>query len=199
MKNKNLIILLATFTLTAFPTVGFLIAWWVNKETPTVVLELHENALLNVGIGLAVGLGTGILAWSVIQTKIMKPIQHKYSGLISSLRLNLPKIIYISICAGVGEEILFRGGLQPIMGIWLTSIVFVALHGYLNPTDWRISIYGIVMTLIIALYGWMNDYFGILSSIVAHTVIDVYLLIRLTSNGNHQSTEEVIHILPEED
>lgn len=36
--------------------------------------------------------------------------------------------IYISLLAGVSEEILFRGLLQPLLGITITSILFGAAH-----------------------------------------------------------------------
>jgi len=42
----------------------------------------------------------------------------------------------LALGAGVGEEILFRGALQPIFGIWFTSILFAISHvqyGFLNP------------------------------------------------------------------
>jgi hypothetical protein len=74
---------------------------------------------------------------------------------------------------------LFRGALQPLLGIPITSILFVAIHGYLNPRDWRLSIYGLFMTAGIAWLGYLTDSRGLLSAIVGHTIIDVYLLIYL--------------------
>src|SRR5690606_29241925 len=121
MKNNKLILLLATFTLVVFPVIGFIIAYWVNNESIAEVMEMIEHPVINIVIGLISGFLTGILAWSIIQSRTMTPVRQKYSGLISSLKLSIPKIIYISICAGVCEEILFRGGLQPLIGIWITS------------------------------------------------------------------------------
>ncbi len=42
----------------------------------------------------------------------------------------------LAIGAGIGEEILFRGALQPVLGIWFTSILFAIVHvqyGFLTP------------------------------------------------------------------
>jgi membrane protease YdiL (CAAX protease family) len=42
----------------------------------------------------------------------------------------------LAIGAGIGEEILFRGALQPVLGIWFTSALFAVVHvqyGLLNP------------------------------------------------------------------
>ena len=34
--------------------------------------------------------------------------------------------LWISLCAGFGEEMLFRGAPQPLLGLWLTSLVGIA-------------------------------------------------------------------------
>ena len=42
----------------------------------------------------------------------------------------------LALGAGIGEEILFRGALQPVLGIWFTSILFAIVHvqyGLLTP------------------------------------------------------------------
>ena len=88
-------------------------------------------------------------------------------------------IIFISFCAGVGEEILFRGVLQPLIGIWITAVLFVAIHGYLNPVNWRISIYGIYLTLVIGIIGHLTDWLGLTTAIIAHMIIDVILFYKI--------------------
>jgi len=65
------------------------------------------------------------------------------------------------------------------MGIIITAILFVAIHGYLNPRNWRISIYGVFMTAGIVLLGYLAETMGLLVAIVAHTIIDIYLLNRM--------------------
>ena len=85
--------------------------------------------------------------------------------------------------AGFGEEILFRACIQQYWGIWITAIFFVAIHGYLNPKDWRLSIYGLFMTFIIVIIGYMYQFFGLWSAIFAHFAIDLYLLKKLTSTA----------------
>ena len=131
-------------------------------------------------IQLAIGTGYGLIAAFVglglIRMPFMEPVEAKYRTLIGSIRIGWPDIIFLSICAGVGEEILFRGGIQPHLGLWPTSILFVALHGYLNPMDWRISVYGVFMTIAIAIVGKLYIHVGAWSAFAAHTLIDVVLL-----------------------
>jgi membrane protease YdiL (CAAX protease family) len=79
----------------------------------------------------------------------------------------------------VGEELFFRGAVQWWLGIPFTAVVFVAIHGYLDPRDRRIMAYGTLMTLGMMLLGWMAERYGLVGPMLAHTLIDVILLERL--------------------
>ena len=129
--------------------------------------------------GILVGLLSGFAAWGIIRQKFMGQVRQKYAAIILPFELKLHEIVLISVCAGVGEELLFRGAIQPWLGVWVTSLLFVAIHGYLNPFNWRVSIYGLFMTLVIALLGYFTMIAGIVCAMVAHAVIDVVLIIKL--------------------
>lgn len=188
MNTKNLILLLATFTLVGFPAIGYLIFYFFGEGNLEELMLGEIPILFQIIIGFPIGWVAAILAAKLIQTKMMEPVRLKYSNMITELNLNIWQIIFISICAGVGEEWLFRAFLQPLWGIWITSFVFVALHGYLNPIDWRMSIYGIYLTLVIIGLGFMFIHWGIWASAAAHTAIDIVLLIFLTKSPlNHPS------------
>jgi membrane protease YdiL (CAAX protease family) len=36
--------------------------------------------------------------------------------------------LLLALAAGIGEEVLFRGALQPVLGIWATSLLFAIIH-----------------------------------------------------------------------
>jgi membrane protease YdiL (CAAX protease family) len=82
-------------------------------------------------------------------------------------------IIVISVLAGLAEELLFRGVLQPLIGLPLSSLVFGAVH-----VGGRSLIgYGVWAACIGALFGWlMVETGGLLAPIVAHTVYDALAL-----------------------
>jgi membrane protease YdiL (CAAX protease family) len=77
----------------------------------------------------------------------------------------------------VGEEILFRGGIQPYLGIWVTSFVFILLHGYINPFNIALTLYGIFMVFISAGLGYLFEMYGIIASIVAHFLFDLVMFV----------------------
>ena len=159
-----------------FPLLG----WGILYIAGFNFLELLNADLqaipLQLGVGLLAGLIAGGGAALLITRPFQKPIYDKYAGFIQSLRLSWVDILLISLCAGVGEELLFRLSIQPLLGIWLTAVVFVLLHGYLSPKNWRLSIYGLYLTAAIAGFGYLCDGLGVIAAIVGHAVIDVILL-----------------------
>ncbi|MFM7725783.1 MAG: CPBP family intramembrane glutamic endopeptidase [Flavobacteriales bacterium] len=125
--------------------------------------------------GIAIALGAHLL----IASPLLNQVNSSYARILGRFKLNLSEVVLISLCAGIGEEMLFRGAIQPFLGIPITSILFVAIHGYLNPRDWRLAIYGLFMTGGIAWLGYLADTRGLLSAMMGHTIIDVYLLLYL--------------------
>ncbi len=160
------------------PLIALLIDWFVTDLHLVARLLTGEAWWIQLVWGLGVGLVSAFIAYKIISLKFMEGVRIKYARMLGDMDLTTQEIVFISICAGIGEEILFRGALQPLLGIFLTAIIFVAIHGYLNPRDWRISVYGLFMTVVIIGFGFMTELVGIWSAVVAHFVIDVYLLTR---------------------
>ena len=179
MVKKNILLRLALATLIGMPLVAIII----DRFSDTVNLQLAITGDSNYGgqllWGLAAGIGIAIGAHIIIASPLLNKVNMTYARMLGRFRLSLSEVLLISMCAGVGEEMLFRGAVQPLLGIPITSLLFVAIHGYLNPRDWRLSIYGLFMTAGIAWLGYLSESFGLLSAIVGHTIIDVYLLIYL--------------------
>ena len=179
MGNRKIIVL-GLFTIIGFPLAAFVINYFFSSESFWDIFISKQGILKELIIGMCLGILSGLFAWLIIQLKILQPVREKYQNVIGSLRMNIGTIVIVSICAGVGEEILFRGILQSYFGIWVTAVGFVAIHGYLNPFDWRISIYGAYMTAAIIAIGYLNQFYGLTSAMIAHTIIDIILFVKLT-------------------
>ncbi len=169
-------------TIIGFPTIGITLIGFIENDPWDFQfnwfypLQFYYQILL----GLTFGTLAGLFAWWFINRPAFLQIKMKYGIMINSLNLTLWDVLFLSFCAGVGEEFLFRGVLQPYWGIWITAIVFVAIHGYLDPRDKKMMAYGILMTVIIGAIGYMAIYFGLISSMMAHFAIDVVLLYKLS-------------------
>jgi uncharacterized protein len=183
-QQKKVVILLAGVTIIGMPVIAMIIDYFADS------LDMGERLTSGIGIwyqlpiGIAAGFVFGLMAEWIVARPFLEDVNVKYAKMIGDLRLDTSEIYFVSICAGIGEEVLFRGAIQPLaiagLGFWggiiVTSLAFVALHGYLSLRDWRISVYGLFMTGIIVALGWATEIYGIWLAIAAHTVIDVYLL-----------------------
>lgn len=151
-----------------------------------------NRPLLDIGAGgapvveqVAAGVVSGALASALVLTTTLRgrfglPLRSMLAGLVPMIPRNLAAIALISICAGVSEEVLFRGVLQPILGIWLTSLLFVVAHGMLFVHRLAVAQYaGFLFLASVGLGVLMNEY-GLYAAIVAHAVVDLINLRALT-------------------
>lgn len=187
---KKRILWLALLTLIAFPLLGAGIFYLFSDKPLSWIFRSEINIFVQILAGLAIGASLALTGQFIISRKFMEKIKSRYADLLGKFKLTVPEIIFISFCAGFGEEILFRGAIQPLLGIWLTAIIFVAIHGYLNPRDWRLSVYGVFMTFAIALLGYLTEIWGIYTAIAAHTAIDIVLFLFLFKDQNNFEEEE---------
>ena len=156
----------------------------------------QELLILQLLLGVPLGLVPAWLALKLLSSSVMDPVRIKYEGLIGAYNLNRTEKVWVSICAGVGEEILFRGFLQYLlihfggfwMGITVGSVIFVAIHGYLNPKGGNIGLYGLFLTAIMILWSYCNESIGIWSVIIAHALFDIVLLSEVEQKTSHQET-----------
>lgn len=191
--NKRLLLALGWFTLIGFSLLGCLFIYlWVEKD---VISHLNGKTGLWFQFlsGGSFGLGAGLFALFLVSRPFLQETNTFYASIIAPLRLRFHEIIFLSLCAGIGEEILFRAALQEIFGLWPVAIVFVAIHGYLNPFNLRLSVYGLFMVCISAGFGFLYAHLGIYAAATAHFIFDVLMLSHLsniTYSSNNYPEEE---------
>lgn len=166
---------IALGTLAIFGSGGILIIELLQDQSFVEVLWRGYPLVYQLAIGMVSGMVSAGIALFLISQAFFFREKAFYYGLISSLNLSPFGMLVLSLCAGIGEELFFRAGIQPFLGIWWTAILFVFIHGYLNPRNWRISVYGVVMVMIIAGFGYLFETAGIFAAIIAHAVFDFIL------------------------
>lgn len=84
--------------------------------------------------------------------------------------------LWMALAAGIGEELLFRGALQPLLGIWITSVAFVLVHirAYrLDALNRRVLLQSLSIFVISVALGYIAIYAGLLTAILVHAGMDV--------------------------
>lgn len=180
--------LLGGVTVLLFGGGGVLLMEVVQERSVLVALR-GQGLLAQVVSGVLVGMGIGAGAWAIIRTPWQGPIRERYARLIGPFIASPWARWGVSLSAGVGEELFFRGALQHWLGIPLTAVIFVAIHGYLDPRDRRLLTYGAALTAGMMVLGWMAREQGLLGPIIAHMLIDVVLLERLHTTWRRLAAE----------
>ena len=108
--------------------------------------------------------------------RAVRAVRRVYRDILKPLfaEIGVREVVVIAIAAGVGEELLFRGALQPEIGLVPASLVFGALH-----TGGRGTLaFGCWVAVMGAALGWLAVATGgLLAPIVAHALYDAAALV----------------------
>ncbi|MCU0497968.1 MAG: CPBP family intramembrane metalloprotease [Anaerolineae bacterium] len=169
----------------AFLGIGFAIRRDLNESLSRLGLRWPNRAdLINGGL---TGLGMIVLSfvfqmvWAALTPPEQFAQQTEAAEALTRLLATIPLTLIISVCAAVGEEILLRGAIQPIFGIYLTSVVFALLHSqyFLSPSL-------ILLFILSLILGRLRERYSTTAAIFAHFIYNLIplLLIILAGNGN---------------
>lgn len=180
---RNQIILFGWITLLLFPLPGFYLQYYFNDLSFVDFISLSDFKPVPIVYGLQFGVVYAFIAYLFMKAPFFDKIPVKVNKLVQNMKLSVVDGLFLSLCAGVGEELLFRQGIQSFTGVLITSILFVALHGYLNPFNLRFSVYGLIVIPFILLISYGLDAFGIWFCIAAHFAYDAVLFTFMIREG----------------
>ncbi len=148
---------------------GYLLRRTGMQALARLGLRLPTAQDFNWGIGIGLLLFGFVIVLGVIWSQSVSPQelqqQTAASDQLAQSFNSLPLALMISIAVAIGEEIFFRGALQPVFGIWLTSFYFAALHTQYTFTPATIMIVVTALGL-----GWLRQRYSTSASIVGHFV-----------------------------
>jgi uncharacterized protein len=139
--------------------------------------EAHAFSLvLGVAFAAAIVVGTRVLVenagWAKKLHRDLKPM---------TVGLDAPGILVIALLSGVAEELVFRGLLQPWLGVVPQALLFGVVHAQLSgPSRWVwvtwASVVGLALGVMFALTG------SLLGPVLAHALINALNLMYLQSH-----------------
>ncbi|MCC5924347.1 MAG: CPBP family intramembrane metalloprotease [Crocinitomicaceae bacterium] len=167
--------LLGWITLLLFPLPAFLVLHYFEDVSLADFFQKDKLTLSMVLLGVNAGVFYAFIILILGQFPVFQEQSMRQVRMIRSLRLNWGDILFISICAGVGEELLFRAGMQFYLGPWITSFIFVAIHGYFSFTSWKKNLPGLAVLPFILLLAFGFEAYGLWFAIAAHATYDFVL------------------------
>ncbi len=154
-----------------FIAVGVLLAYLLR----------HENLLprfLLSGTGAALGFGGAVACFVLAAAMyLLWPALRAVTNAtaVQVVRVSLAQVgwaglVFSVILPSIGEEVLFRGALQPSIGLMPTALLFGLSHGGWSKTSWPYAVSAAVSGLILGLVYQQTG--SLTASIIAHLLFN---------------------------
>lgn len=166
----SLIVQLLGFIGLSYVVVGTTLKRTVAQANRRLGLERPTLRTVLIGAGfffialLVNGVG-GILT-EVFQPDANEEIQQGLEDLTGEFQ-NPAGAVAIAVSAGVGEELFFRGALQPKFGLVLTSLCFALLHTNYGISFVTLGVFGMGM-----IFGFMRLRYGTVTAMITHGLVN---------------------------
>jgi membrane protease YdiL (CAAX protease family) len=131
-------------------------------------VSVKQLGIVVLFVGGALGLAVG--AEALFAT--LQPELHREVGEISDLLFNprglspVAAVLFaalVGVGAGLGEETLFRGAVQPVLGITATSVLFASMHVHYGPSLLLVYVFLLSVGL-----GLLRKHINTTASFLAH-------------------------------
>lgn len=151
----------------------------------------REGVAVSLGVTfvLFVGLFVVGMLWMVLVPEDVYEEQTQATEALSRSVSSIGLALVLSASAAVGEEIAFRGALQPVIGFWPTAIVFALTHTQYTLTPAWLMILGVAIA-----FGWIRQRYNTSVAILTHFWYNLFQLLLLFV-GVEETTESVVHLL----
>ena len=129
---------------------------------------------VNCLIGMGLGTGFALAVWFI--TERIPAFQRMERRLLRVLEMDALRYhhaLVFGLIAGIPEEVLFRGAMQPTMGIVAVSVIFGALHAMTPAYFVYATSAGIALGLLTEVSG------GLWMPVAAHFAVDAVMFVLL--------------------
>ena len=165
--------------------VGFEICWWYHQNVVTLLGPVTYDYMAAAGIVIA------SVLFLLLCQKLMEDFFPSYAGFKRRLAplfggVGLLGAFWLALISAIAEEILFRGAIQPFLGLWFTSFIFGLLH--LDPeggisawTAWAV-VAGILLGAVVQVTG------SLWPAMAIHFIVNFIGILSLTKIAPRQKT-----------
>ena len=142
------------------------------------IFEHGYSITVQMAIGISAGVAAVLLVMFISCRSPIADVLDDFAlfRVIANTEFSPFDRVQISLFAGAGEEILFRGAIQPLLGIWATSIIFIAIHGYFKFKSIGHILFGLMLFGLSMMLGVLYEISGLISAMAAHAIYDLVML-----------------------
>jgi uncharacterized protein len=164
----------------AFITLAVIGVGWLTRRPWRMVLDrlcISRPTLRQLILGLA--LGAGLAAAVVVASTLLdqaglgnKEVDRLSEALFGPLTQSTLGILTLGLAAGISEETLFRGALQPRFGLGLTAITFMVVHSQYGLSAASLMILAVALVL-----GVMRQRTNTTACMITHATYNISLVL----------------------
>lgn len=149
---------------------------WFSRPHPVALFSRPAGPLTQLLVGQVLALIAAVGSWLMFKLTARSASSARTIDSYARLDLGGLNPLWISIAAAVGEEMLFRAALQPLLGVWIVSLLFLLTH---VPVYRFRKLDGAAIAQAAGVFGgsvvlgFVFDYVGLLAAMLVHAWIDI--------------------------
>ena len=158
------------FCLIAAPVIYF------SRPEPLALFSRPVGPLSQLLVGQVLALLAAAASWLLFRMTANSASSARTVQSYARLDLSGLNPLWISIAAAIGEEMLFRAALQPLLGVWIVSLIFLLTHVpvyRLRKLDAATLAQAASVFAGSVLLGFVFQYVGLLAAMLVHAWIDI--------------------------
>lgn len=149
---------------------------WFTQAAPLDVFTRPAAPMWQLVIGQGLALVAAAASYGLYRSSSRSASTMNTIETYARLDLRGMNPLWMALAAAVGEEMLFRAALQPLLGVWIVSLLFLATHMpvyRMRRLDratlvQAAGIFGTSVAL-----GFVFQYVGLIAAVLVHLWIDI--------------------------
>jgi membrane protease YdiL (CAAX protease family) len=149
---------------------------WFSRPEPLTIFSRPAGPLTQLLVGQVLALIAAVVSWLLYKLTANSASSARTVQSYARLDLRGLNPLWISIAAAIGEEVLFRAALQPLLGVWIVSLLFLLTH---VPVYRFRKLDGATIAQAASVFagsvvlGFVFEYVGLIAAILVHAWIDI--------------------------
>ena len=149
---------------------------WFTQPHPLELFGRPLGPLTQLLVGQVLALLAAGVSWLLFRVTANSASSARTIESYAKLDLGGLNPLWISIAAAIGEEMLFRAALQPLLGVWIVSLLFLVTH---VPVYRFRKLDGATLAQAASVFvgsvvlGFVFQRVGLLASMLVHAWIDI--------------------------
>ncbi|MCO5228931.1 MAG: CPBP family intramembrane metalloprotease [Thermomicrobiales bacterium] len=166
---------LVAFVMIAYVAVGYRNYRTGEEATARLGIQRPTPQQIIAGLGgvvvafVAANIGGLLTQW--LQPDAVHGIEESVQAIVAGVTNPFVALV-LALSSGIGEEVFFRGALQPRLGMVLTALLFTFLHAQYGFTWILLGLFLMGLT-----FGWLAKRYGTMAAVIAHATYNLIVVV----------------------